>query len=104
MSDPRVEDRLELGLDGLLLSQTEVFVLERVGLSCDGVQLLGQGNDLLELVDRVDSLSDGLGVLGPGRVKDTFDSLRGRSVKAPRHHDGDPTMLLTTHVDVAVGP
>jgi hypothetical protein len=74
--DPAVEHRLELRLDGLLLSEQEVLVLERVGLLGDGVELLGQGDDLLELVDGVDASGDGLGVLGAGRVEDALDALR----------------------------
>jgi hypothetical protein len=51
-------------------------VLERVGLLGDGVELLGQRNDLLELVHRVDASGDRLGVLGAGRVEDALDALR----------------------------
>lgn len=74
--DPAVEHRLELRLDGLLLPEQKVLVLERVGLLGDGVELLGQRNDLLELVDRVDPRGDRLGVLGAGRVEDALDALR----------------------------
>lgn len=76
MPDPRVEDGLELRLDSLLLCQSEVLVLDRVGLACDGVKGLGEGNNLFKLVNRVDTLGDGTGVLGSGGVEDAFDALR----------------------------
>lgn len=71
--DPRVKDRFELGLDGILLSEDKVLVLELIGLLGDGVKRLGEGNDLLELADGVDSVGDGTGVLLTGRVEDGLD-------------------------------
>jgi len=73
--DPAVQHRLELGVDGLLLRQSEVLVLDSVGLTGDGVQLLSEGNDFLEGSDGVDSLLNGLLVLGLGGVQRGFDSL-----------------------------
>ena len=74
--DPAVQHRLELGLDGVLLCQSEVLVLDSVGLTGDGVELLGKGNDLLEGLDGSNSLLNSLLVLGLGGVQGGFDSLR----------------------------
>jgi hypothetical protein len=41
----------------------------------NSVQVLGQGNDLLQLLDRVHPLSDGLGMFLPGTLEDVGDSL-----------------------------
>jgi hypothetical protein len=101
VTNPRVEDGLELGLEGDLLLEGEVFVLDLVDLlrewtTIEGtlndkvastfaarsethlgnsVKLLGQWNNVLQLSNRVDSLGDGLGVLLAGRVEDTLDAL-----------------------------
>jgi hypothetical protein len=74
-ADPRVKDGLELGLDGGILSDLEVLVLESVDLLGDGVELLGKGHDLLELVDRVDTVGHSLSVVVTGGRKDTLDAV-----------------------------
>jgi len=74
--DPAVQHSLELSLDSLLLRQSEVLVLDSVGLPRDGVERFGQGHDLLERLDRGDSVLDGLLVLGLGGVELRLDSLR----------------------------
>jgi hypothetical protein len=108
VTNPRVEDGLELGLEGDLLLEGEVFVLDLVDLLRewttiegtlndkvastfaarsethlgDSVKLLGQWNDVLQLSNRVDSLGDGLSVLLAGRVEDILDALFIGCVKA----------------------
>lgn len=73
VADPRVEDSLKLLLDGGLLREEEVLVLESVGLLRDGVELLGEGDNVLELGNRRDALLDGDGVLLAGTVEDRAD-------------------------------
>lgn len=75
VSNPRVKNLLDLSLDGVLLLEGEVLVLELVDLLGDGVQALSDRDDLLHLVDGVDSLSDGLGVFLSRTGKDTLDSV-----------------------------
>ena len=38
-------------------------------------ETLGDGNDILHLLNRLDAVLDDLGVLGPGRVEDVADTL-----------------------------
>jgi hypothetical protein len=75
VTNPRIEDLLELSLDGVLLLELEVLVLELGDLLGDGVQVLGDRDDLLQLLDRVDPLRYGLGVLLPGSLEDAGDSV-----------------------------
>ncbi len=50
-------------------------MLELVGLLGDGVELLGEGDDLLDRLEAVKALRDGLGVLLAGTVQDAADAL-----------------------------
>lgn len=94
--NPAVQHRLELGLDGLFLCQSEVLVLDSVGLAGDGVELLSKGDNLLEGLDGVDTLLNGLLVLGLGGVQGGFDSLRVS--RASRESDD------STNLDVTLSP
>lgn len=75
VADPRVEDRLELGLDGVLLGEEEVLVLNLVGVLGNGVELLGEGDNVLDLLDLVDAAGNSRGVLSTGAVEDALDAL-----------------------------
>lgn len=74
VADPRVEDGLDLGLDGGLLLEEEVLVLDLVGLLGDVVELLGEGNDVLERLERVKTGLDRRGVALLGLVEDVADA------------------------------
>lgn len=75
VADPRVEDGLDLGLDGRLLLEEEVLVLNLVGLLRDVVELLGQGDDVLERLERVKTGLDRGGVAVLSLVKDVADAV-----------------------------
>lgn len=75
VADPRVEDGLELVLDSGLLGEDKVVVLDLVGLLGDSVELLGEGNNVLELGDGVDAVSHSLGVLLAGTVEDALNAV-----------------------------
>ena len=74
VADPRVEDGLDLGLDGGLLLEEEVLVLDLVGLLGDVVELLGEGDDVLERLERVKTGLDRRGVAVLGLVEDVADA------------------------------
>lgn len=74
VADPRVEDGLDLGLDGGLLLEEEVLVLNLVGLLGDVVELLGQGDNVLERLERVEAGLDRRGVVVLGLVEDVADA------------------------------
>lgn len=75
VADPRVENGLELVLDLSLLLEEEVGVLELVGLLGNRVELLGEGNDLLDGVETLETLRDRRGVLLTGAVEDVTDAV-----------------------------
>lgn len=74
VADPRVEDGLNLGLDGGLLLEEEVLVLDLVSLLGDVVELLGEGDDVLERLERVKTGLDRRGVAVLGLVEDVADA------------------------------
>ena len=76
VSHPAVQHRLHLGLDRLFLCQKEVLVLDGVRLPSDSVQLLGEGNDVFEGFDGIDTLSDRFGVFFLGGVERIADFLK----------------------------
>ena len=99
VADPAVEDRLGLVRDGRLLLELEGLGLELGGLlrgvsptitsPCTSLyaivavlsylgdleQGLGDVNDTAEVLDALDALLDGLGVVGAGAVQDAGDLL-----------------------------
>ena len=108
VSDPGVEDGLDVGGDGGLLSKSVRLVLESGGflgarwwseLPCAATERdeegwtdlgefeegLGEGFDVLELSDGFNSRLDGFGVGGSGGVEDLGDFLStGRSSSVSR--------------------
>lgn len=77
VSDPGVKDGLGLVGDFNLLLELECLGLKSSGLLRDLEKSLGGGNNVLELRNLVDSLLDGINVLGSGRVKNIGDVLDG---------------------------
>ena len=57
-------------------------MLECVGLLCDGVELLRERDNVFELVDRIDSLGDGAGVILSGSMENGFNALFGYRQRA----------------------
>lgn len=75
VANPRVEDGLELRLDGRLLLKQEVLVLKVVGLLGNSVELLGQGDDVLKRLERVEARLDLRRVAVLGLVENVTDAV-----------------------------
>ncbi len=75
VTDPRVKDSLSLGGQSSALGDIESLSLKLGSLLGNLEEGLGDINDTTHLLDVLDALLDGLGVVGTGRVQDTADLL-----------------------------
>lgn len=75
VTHPRVENVLGLSGQGSALLELESLSLKLGSLLGDFEEGLGNINDTSHLLDVLNALLDGLGVVGPGRVQDTADLL-----------------------------
>lgn len=74
-ANPRVKHRLDLSGERCLLSELKDLLLGLCGLLGNGVEGLGEADNVLLLLYRVNASLDGLGVLGAGAVEDLGDFL-----------------------------
>lgn len=108
VTDPRVEHSLGLCGNGGPLLELKGLSLELGGLLGNLKQGLGDVNDATEVLDTLDALLDGRGVVGAGRVQDARDLLNllvriaapggpgilGDSPEDGQQRDGDNGLLV----------